>query len=128
MSTADPSHFSEEVKRLRQLCLRLLNEHNDGAGGSRLTQVQSNEIKASLTAAWEELERKQGYLEAAVAENARLKDSVGASVSSPEVEKLQASLHEAWAELERKQVFLENYAAQNTALQAELNILRAKSS
>lgn len=112
----DPSQqiamMGDEIGRLRALCLKLLNEHNDGQGGQRLSQVQSDEIKNALRSAWAELERKQSYLEGAVAQ-------------VTEFEALKTSLQDAWAEIERKQGYLETAFADAQVLQNELEELRA---
>jgi predicted nuclease with TOPRIM domain len=124
--------MTDEIGRLRRLCLKLLNEHNDGAGGRRLSQIQSDEIKASLTGAWEELERKQSYLETVNAEVMDLREKLSElreqKTTRPpnEVEMLTASLHEAWAEIERKQGYLETAVAEGQALQQEVLRLSSK--
>jgi chromosome segregation ATPase len=124
--------MTDEIGRLRKLCLKLLNEHNDGAGGQRLTQIQSDEIRASLTGAWEELERKQSYLETVNAEvldlRAQLSEIQEQKTTKPqdEIQILTASLHEAWAEIERKQGYLETAVAEGHALQQEVSRLSSR--
>jgi hypothetical protein len=120
--------MQSEILRLRQLCLKVMDERALATGGHVLSQGQSDEIKGALQSAWAELERKQSYLETAFDEIAGLKAQLAQvqsnAVDTPEMDALKTSLHDAWAEIERKQGYLETSVAATQALQAEIAALK----